>query len=952
MSNVSAYFSNSLSRKFSLVMMIFICIFVVGSGSLVGYQRYMINHYADNQEDLRAKRKVVQEIGAAFNEAFFDSRGYIAFDRKDLKENALRQEAVINQLQQKLKPYMKTPKDKEYFNEMNSFRQYYFKDLLLKGFQYHERNERDQLINLSKSGGTKSVVTFQRDWANFTSEINKELENDFLQQVSKQSQMEFAFIIFILIILFAIACIIRLAVNQMGKPLSTLASAAEQLAADEEVGVLLDTNRKDEIGKLSSAFQRMVHTIHEKEQYLIAQNDELLAQQEELQAQQTELEELLDLTEKREQMLNRRNQLINGLSNSLDKQEVLESIVLSMSELLGADRGIVSLFNKERSYASIGVSAEGAKQFLNHLYNGLNEKLFKRKRAYTIKRELAPSEKGFHTEVGYSYDVYIPILSSKDEVEAVMVFNRFSHEFSAAEVAEYEGLGKQIAISLEKITMYERAENDRSTFQSILNNVQEGIQLVNNEGDIITLNTKMTEILTCSSHTKATAWQENLLQLVKDPDGLAHYFAIAFNESDEVYTYQLKEETQVIQVYATPLYNGREKIGTILVHRDITKEYEIDQIKSEFVSTVSHELRTPLSSILGFSELMLSRELKPERQKKYVQTIYQEAQRLTALINDFLDVQRMESGKQTYDKRYGDVMPVIQRVIDLQEINAKDHTFHLQRETDQTIILMDEDKIGQVLTNLISNAVKYSPNGNDITVRVYEQSNKLCVDVIDQGLGIPKDALDKLFTKFYRVDNSDRRRIGGTGLGLSIVKEIVKAHQGEVEVQSTLKEGSTFTVKLPSVQQAEQEIEEEILLPQSAHAHVMIIEDDMSLATLLEAELQDSNFAVKHYKSGREAMGALEEQKPDAIVLDIMLNEKDLTGWDVLTYLKQSSRLKDIPIVVSSALEEKEKGMSLGASSYLVKPYQPSQLSKLILQILLTQEKTGEILIPSEEKSE
>jgi signal transduction histidine kinase len=235
-------------------------------------------------------------------------------------------------------------------------------------------------------------------------------------------------------------------------------------------------------------------------------------------------------------------------------------------------------------------------------------------------------------------------------------------------------------------------------------------------------------------------------------------------------------------------------------NQDITKEYEVDQIKSEFVSTVSHELRTPLSSILGFTELLLNRELKPERQKKYLTTIYNEAKRLTALINDFLDVQRMESGRQTYEKKYIPLLPMLNKIIETQQVTTNHYEIRLESDSEYPTILGDRAKIEQVFANLINNAVKYSPNGGLIKVRVTEEHQRVSVSVADQGLGIPEDAIPNLFQKFYRVDNSDRRSIGGTGLGLSIVQGIVKEHDGKVEVQSVFGKGSTFTVSFPCVQ--------------------------------------------------------------------------------------------------------------------------------------------------------
>ena len=172
---------------------------------------------------------------------------------------------------------------------------------------------------------------------------------------------------------------------------------------------------------------------------------------------------------------------------------------------------------------------------------------------------------------------------------------------------------------------------------------------------------------------------------------------------------------------------------------------------------------------------------------------------LTALINDFLDIQRMESGKQTYEKKFIDITSILQNVIELQEVNTSLHKINLSIELEETMILGDRNKIEQVFTNLLSNAIKYSPNGGNIFIRVYGSDNMVSIDIKDEGLGIPEDAIPNLFQQFYRVDNSDRRRIGGTGLGLAIVQEIVKAHGGTISVSSEYGKGSTFTTQFPQV---------------------------------------------------------------------------------------------------------------------------------------------------------
>nr|WP_246439234.1 ATP-binding protein [Bacillus benzoevorans] len=762
--------------------------------------------------------------------------------------------------------------------------------------------------------------------------------------------------------LLLLITIIRAKVKSIGQPLQELALASEEISAGREVDIPKYDGREDEVSLLSRSFEKMIKSIQENEQNLLAQNEELMAQQDELQMQKEELEHAVDIIQTNEANLKRRNELMHSLSNSLNKQIVLEGVVENICHIMNADRGIIALMDSTNAYAAFGLADKEEVQFMRNLHSGMIDRLIEKKRAYSIKRNCTPLEKGYHTEELYCYDLYIPVLSSTGQVAAVMMFSRYANPYSKDEIKEYEGTCKQISISLEKIRVYEDSEFERLLTRDILNTIHEGVQLVDENGVITRVNSKMQGLY---QEVKAAElvnvpleqWSHKVGTSIADGEAFLEFMqAVTAGKTtpEERHVYHINGPIkQVIQVYVEELYRGNKRVGTLLVHRDITKAYEVDQMKSEFVSTVSHELRTPLSSVLGFTELMLNKKLKPERQQKYLQTIYQEAKRLTALINDFLDVQRMESGKQAYEKKYVDMIPIIKRRLDTDRVNHPDHSFILNQSTENTTVLGDEDKITQVLNNLFSNAVKYSPDGGEVKVTVFENENNVCIDVKDQGLGIPEDALENIFTKFYRVDNSDRRKIGGTGLGLSIVSEIMKAHEGSVSVTSELKRGSTFTLSFPLILSKNTEMEKESenvsLEPVTnrVDVNVIVIEDDRNLASLLQTELEDNGFQVLQYTNGEDAMHAIEQYKPDTIVLDIMLDETSMNGWEILEKVKTNPDLKDIPIIVSSALEEKEKGFSLGATEYLVKPYPPHKLSSTILQTLLKKEKSGQILVPS-----
>jgi signal transduction histidine kinase/HAMP domain-containing protein len=234
------------------------------------------------------------------------------------------------------------------------------------------------------------------------------------------------------------------------------------------------------------------------------------------------------------------------------------------------------------------------------------------------------------------------------------------------------------------------------------------------------------------------------------------------------------------------------------VQQALEQVKEVDRLKSELINTVSHELRTPLSSILGFAELLLQKSPEAAKAQKYQTMIYQEARRLTGLINDFLDLQRIEDNRFELVKKPVDLAELIRTNVEVYRGQSAKHTLTISVEPNLPPINTDPDRLAQVLGNLLSNAVKYSPAGGLIEVSALRCSaQEVEVTVKDHGLGIPAEALPKLFHPFYRVDNSDRRQIGGTGLGLALCRQTLRTLGGDIWVRSEYQKGSAFIFSLP-----------------------------------------------------------------------------------------------------------------------------------------------------------
>jgi signal transduction histidine kinase len=225
---------------------------------------------------------------------------------------------------------------------------------------------------------------------------------------------------------------------------------------------------------------------------------------------------------------------------------------------------------------------------------------------------------------------------------------------------------------------------------------------------------------------------------------------------------------------------------------------ESEQTKSELVSNVSHELRTPLASVLGFSSLMLDRDLPPEEMRRYLEVIRTEARRLAELLNDLLDIQRIEQGTIELKLEETDLNDLLAAQVTLYSAQSADHELRLDPADDSLVVYGDRDRLAQVIGNLLSNAIKYSPDGGTVDISASLVGDEAWIWVRDEGLGIPTDHQQRIFTKFFRGDVGRERGISGTGLGLVLARQIVEAHGGEIGFESVENEGSTFWLQFPA----------------------------------------------------------------------------------------------------------------------------------------------------------
>ena len=382
---------------------------------------------------------------------------------------------------------------------------------------------------------------------------------------------------------------------------------------------------------------------------------------------------------------------------------------------------------------------------------------------------------------------------------------------------------------------------------------------------------------------------------------------------------------------------------------------EADRLKSQFLANMSHELRTPMNAIIGFSEI-LSERLEGHVEPKYqgfIQHILASGQHLLGIINDVLDLSKVEAGMlQVFPEQFA-LPAAADGVCNVMRAQAgkSDIAIVLDAPDDLPPIETDLAKFKQILYNLLSNAVKFSPSHSSVTVRIRvneatdgNDERSVSIAVIDHGIGIAPENHDAVFQEFRQLDSGSRKEFAGTGLGLALVKRFCELLGGTITLESETGRGSTFTVTLPVRYPGAEPVDEYLAdspyIPSDASGdRVLVIEDDSVAYSSLARHLESASYVPVRARHGDEALRLAKLVKPVAITLDLVLPGVD--GWEVLKRLKADEVTKDIPVVVISMIDNRELGFALGAHDYFVKPVDRRRLVDRIRQVSTPAVKRG-----------
>ena len=554
----------------------------------------------------------------------------------------------------------------------------------------------------------------------------------------------------------------------------------------------------------------------------------LLAQLQTAQKRVKELESALDNAERRVRQLETDKNLPSsnrGIEGNIDVAPINEAdvtlrrLVQRIAMILQAEKIVIMFYDREAGELtgippSYGVEEDRLKLFRVRATHGISGLVYRQAEPvifYDAQNDPRTKEDPFgllHIQNGVTVPL---VIEKRDEENRVIdrttigvlhAFNkRHGEDFNDEDVRLLERMARNVGSIIANLQLYREVVEEREELLQTFESLSAGLILVSAEGRLSQINATARALFVLGSDAIGKQFtevipipdlHEVLTKARANPEGSKAEIQVVFGNAERIY------EVQAAEVRGE---DGKD-LGVVAILNDVTEMRNIDKMKSSFVAMASHELRTPLTAIKGFVRTLLDGEefYGAEERHEFHTIIDQECDRLRRLIDDLLNTARIESGeslKPNYTRF--ELLPLLEKVVLIQKQATHKHDLILdiQNELPPSII-GDEDKFDQILTNLLNNAIKYSPNGGSIHVHAKNEGATILIGVQDQGLGIPKDHLTKVFEKFHRVNNEDNRKIYGTGLGLYLVHHLVEqVHMGKIWVESELGKGSIFWFRVP-----------------------------------------------------------------------------------------------------------------------------------------------------------
>ncbi len=483
------------------------------------------------------------------------------------------------------------------------------------------------------------------------------------------------------------------------------------------------------------------------------------------------------------------------------------------------------------------------------------------------------------------------------------------------EIAAYVGIARDIT---QRKQTEQSAVNSANRLRSILESVGEAIVMVDLDGICLVANKNVSDVLELPVDQIIG---RSFVELRSQSNILFAEGNLPQGEPDAILLRSRGAVPRLFYEFSASVQDDfGQTTGRIYVYRDVTRETEVDRMKSDFIATVSHELRTPMTSIKGSLGLVLGGIAGnlPSEAKELLEIAQNNTDRLIRLINDILDISRIEAGKM--ELRLAPLSPgdAVARAVQELEGYAAHRSIQVSAHVAEGLpsALADADRLQQVLVNLLSNAIKFSEPATAVHISAVQDGREIRISVRDQGPGISADQLRHIFEKFHRVDNASTRKTGGTGLGLAICKAIVDEHEGRIWVESEVGKGSTFSFSLP----VEPGVAELPLHAAAGGRTVLVVDDGADVRWIVGFIMDRAGYNVRTAPDGKEAYRMIMEEKPDLLILDLLMPHLD--GFQLVHLLRQKSGTTRIPMIVLTALDltDQERAiLRLGPTRHLTK---------------------------------